>query len=453
VVHLLGVCGLLVASCTISDLPSRPSDGLGASGSQVAGNTASQGGSAVGSAGGNGTSGGTDTTVAGRDTQGAGAGDQSATGGSPASGGSQGAAGDAATDGGAPATCAPACTGRATCQEGECVCPNGEMLCGNACIGVLSDAGNCGSCNTICNGTCNRGRCVTLSNLKITNSVGNVEHAADLAFSGNTVYFTSYTGDYVCSANADGTGIAVIASHQINARSLAVDATNVYWLNNGNVAQTGSVMKLSRLGGDPVELASGETSPLLLVIDGSYAYWSDSDGPIQKVFLSGTGVKSTVSTFTSAQQIRSLILAGSTLYWASAVDGGSLGSGTTAGASFKQLAKNIAGLANYKWVVKAGNYLYFFHLKSTSPDVWELAKTPTDHYELLPIVDVASGLYLAADDTAVYVGGNAGIVRVSLDGSSVTRLIDGTAYNLVVHDNNLFFSGNDTVVRVVSKLP
>src|SRR5205085_7570051 len=118
---------------------------------------------------------------------------------------------------------------------------------------------------------------------------------------------------YVCSANSDGTGVAVIASHQINARSLAVDATNVYWLNNGNIVQTGSVMKLSRLGGDPVELASGETSPLLLVIDGSYAYWSDADGPLQKVFLSGTGVKSTVSTFTSAQQIRSLILAGSTL--------------------------------------------------------------------------------------------------------------------------------------------
>jgi len=55
--------------------------------------------------------------------------------------------------------------------------------------------------------------------------------------------------------------------------AMAVDATSVYWTNNGNPP---TVMKVSLGGGTLITLASGQSDPNSIAVDATSVYWTDS---------------------------------------------------------------------------------------------------------------------------------------------------------------------------------
>jgi hypothetical protein len=82
---------------------------------------------------------------------------------------------------------------------------------------------------------------------------------------------------------------AAFASAQPSPRSLAVDATTVFWTNDD-----GTVVKLDKgaPGTTPTVLAAGQHSPLSLALDAEYAYWaSPGDGAIRRVAKGGGAVE------------------------------------------------------------------------------------------------------------------------------------------------------------------
>src|SRR5262249_19165122 len=59
--------------------------------------------------------------------------------------------------------------------------------------------------------------------------------------------------------------------------ALAIDATDIYWVNRASSgAADGSVMRVPKGGGDLVTLASGLHDPWALAVSGNAVYWTES---------------------------------------------------------------------------------------------------------------------------------------------------------------------------------
>lgn len=85
----------------------------------------------------------------------------------------------------------------------------------------------------------------------------------------------------------------LLADGQNLPRGIAVDGDFVYWVNTGDQASNGAVMKLSLAGGVPIVLAADRPMPLKLVVDGGKVYWTDQaelshvDGAVMRCDLDG----------------------------------------------------------------------------------------------------------------------------------------------------------------------
>ena len=109
-----------------------------------------------------------------------------------------------------------------------------------------------------------------------------------------------------------GTPIA-LASNEVGAWAIAVDATHVYWTNQ----DTRTVMKVPIAGGTPVMLAMGATAAQLpwdVAVDGGAVYWNEyaSPGSVMTAPVAG-GAPAAVA----AQQNgpRNLAIAGGNVFW------------------------------------------------------------------------------------------------------------------------------------------
>jgi hypothetical protein len=74
-----------------------------------------------------------------------------------------------------------------------------------------------------------------------------------------------------------------LASGQSGPGGIALDDTHVYWANQG-----GSIMRVEKTGGTPMELASGLQVPESVAVDNTHVYWTDPGaGTISKVAKNG----------------------------------------------------------------------------------------------------------------------------------------------------------------------
>jgi hypothetical protein len=66
---------------------------------------------------------------------------------------------------------------------------------------------------------------------------------------------------------------AALASNQSVPRAIVVDGSNLYWVNASTGTATGTVMKMPLSGGMPTTLASGQYLPDYTTVDATSVYW------------------------------------------------------------------------------------------------------------------------------------------------------------------------------------
>jgi hypothetical protein len=67
----------------------------------------------------------------------------------------------------------------------------------------------------------------------------------------------------------------VLASNQTQPIALAIDATNVYWVDKGS---PGAVMQVPKVGGTPIALATNEDGANTVAVDSGFVYWGHVAG-------------------------------------------------------------------------------------------------------------------------------------------------------------------------------
>jgi hypothetical protein len=151
-------------------------------------------------------------------------------------------------------TCETRCTGARTCQDGKCECPAGFDLCPGddlvaACFDLLVDVEHCGDCETNCgaDGLCVDGTCEFPEEL--ANEQGN---PAAIAVDDTYVYYA--TGSEIRRVRSEWGGVEALGSPGAT-RKLVLYGDSLYYADD-----SGSILRLSIEGGDPVELAT--TPPL-----------------------------------------------------------------------------------------------------------------------------------------------------------------------------------------------
>ncbi len=124
-----------------------------------------------------------------------------------------------------------------------------------------------------------------------------------------SAYLTGST--VVVRVPLDGGAPVTLASHQNQPGALVVDATYVYWLNEGD----GSLAKTPVAGGPVTTLVAGESGRGALVLGGSTLFWNnDLGGDVRSIPVDG-GVAQTVVP--GQLQIDGLAIDATTLYLSS----------------------------------------------------------------------------------------------------------------------------------------
>jgi hypothetical protein len=115
-----------------------------------------------------------------------------------------------------------------------------------------------------------------------------------------------------CAKSGCGGQPTVLASGLAHPTTMAVDTANVYWTDDN-----GAVMRLSADGGTPITLATGQSASAI-AIEGSNLYLANDDGTINQVPVSG----GPVLTLASGQNNPAGIAVDSAaIYWSSYGDG------------------------------------------------------------------------------------------------------------------------------------
>jgi hypothetical protein len=195
---------------------------------------------------------------------------------------------------------------------------------GDACTSNLaSDPHNCGRSGRDClDGGCSDGACQPIVVYSLAMGPGGLA-----ASDAGDLYFTS-KGDlagnvYACNAS-DCSQPTIIAMKQDYPASVAIDSTNVYWVNSGSQMTTdagtlGSVATCGRAGcsnGVATVLAMGVPEPTDIAVDfqSAYVYWTSATGPVERCSLpSCNGGASTLYVDNGAQEGIALDVAN--VYW------------------------------------------------------------------------------------------------------------------------------------------
>lgn len=105
----------------------------------------------------------------------------------------------------------------------------------------------------------------------------------EIAVRNGTVFYT--TKDSIMRA-LGGSPVTTLASGQNHPVALAVDDTNVYWIDqvSGSFPNiVGSILEVPISGGTPTVLATGQANPTDIAVDQTSVYWIGLEGPIMKL--------------------------------------------------------------------------------------------------------------------------------------------------------------------------
>ncbi len=100
-----------------------------------------------------------------------------------------------------------------------------------------------------------------------------------IAVDSSSVYWTTIDG--VLKVPLDGgTPVALVAN--ASPSGLLLDAGNLYWINDADSSAGGSILKMPVAGGTPVTLASAQLTLNSLSVDATSVYWTN-EGTISEI--------------------------------------------------------------------------------------------------------------------------------------------------------------------------
>jgi hypothetical protein len=110
-------------------------------------------------------------------------------------------------------------------------------------------------------------------------TIASVGDVSDLISDGNYVYYSMKGSGSIQRVSVNGGPVETVTSEAMYGslwRALAVDASNVYWIDEGRVG------KVPKTGGSAMFIVSGGmqtgTQPSTIAVDATRVYWTESDG-------------------------------------------------------------------------------------------------------------------------------------------------------------------------------
>jgi hypothetical protein len=148
-------------------------------------------------------------------------------------------------------------------------------------------------------------------------TIGSGNGVAGIVSNGKDVYWGSLGGSSAATGQvskvAVGGGTPLpLGSSQFRPYALALDATNVYWANNGD----GTIMACA-LGGcpSPTPIGSEMGYPGAIAVDASGVYWVDSGGSIFRCPIGGCGSNKPTSLASGQGILDAVVLDPANVYW------------------------------------------------------------------------------------------------------------------------------------------
>jgi hypothetical protein len=137
-----------------------------------------------------------------------------------------------------------------------------------------------------------------------------------------TVYWATYgDGDTpgsgtVTSAPLGSTTTTTLASVQLGPSELAVDSTNLFWLNGGTgVVESNDLLRMTLDGGSPTPLTTLNSSSVgHVATDGVNVYWSTANSTILALPVNATAGATPIIAVDSSN-VDDLVTDGTRLYW------------------------------------------------------------------------------------------------------------------------------------------
>jgi len=142
----------------------------------------------------------------------------------------------------------------------------------------------------------------------------------DVFSTGQRVYWTSQSGNYIDTQLANGTGYQrLLASPQVSAPyAIAATASHLYW---SQVGGAGSLRR-SDLNGANIVTIVPVAHVFDLQVSGNFIYFADNNAPsaIKRANLDGSGITTLVTTTSGIGLVNGLLVTDDAIYWSALSD-------------------------------------------------------------------------------------------------------------------------------------